>query len=440
MAADPDAARFDLVKPLAKGLWTRTRRGNWARPATCASSFEGRMSNGNDGDGRQPPSDDRTLLDPLSPEELKALREARQRMQAKRKDAGGVIKHQVVIGPGEQEGDAPTRAMPSLPSFDGQISLEKLQVSSPPQAAEREEALGAGLEDTLTSPEPSSDPDTIPGGEVHGSPPRDRAPSPSTDLPRPGGSSDVPRLRRNPVREVDRSADLPLGGRAGTGDVPSDANPPGQQPPGFGENTMMWMRRPQAPTTAPTSTTLPTPSSAEKASNLARNMGILAVVAAIAVAGVYAFGDRPRGTVELHTNPPNARLYIDGRLSEEPTPVRLNLSVGDHVLRVEKEGYQPSELPISVAEGDGGRTDIDLVPVSDPGLITVGVRVEPVAGDLTLDDRPFPKVRAVQIPNVDPSKPHTFRVQAPGYLKTERVVPAGELKATYSFTLEPDIE
>ena len=43
------------------------------------------MSEGHGGGGdRQKPTDDRTLLDPLNEDELKALREARQRMQAKK--------------------------------------------------------------------------------------------------------------------------------------------------------------------------------------------------------------------------------------------------------------------------------------------------------------------------------------------------------------------
>src|SRR5262245_38024685 len=78
--------------------------------------------------GRQkPPSDDRTLLDPLNADELKALREARAKMQATK---GGAVAHQVVIGRdgGEDIGDAPTRAMPQLPQFESKgSSLENLQ-------------------------------------------------------------------------------------------------------------------------------------------------------------------------------------------------------------------------------------------------------------------------------------------------------------------------
>jgi hypothetical protein len=50
------------------------------------------------------PTDDRTILDPLNAEELKALREARERFQKNAKSA---------IGPdaGEDLGDAPTRSV-----------------------------------------------------------------------------------------------------------------------------------------------------------------------------------------------------------------------------------------------------------------------------------------------------------------------------------------
>jgi hypothetical protein len=57
------------------------------------------------------PTDDRTILDPLNAEELKALREARERFQKNAKSA---------IGPdaGEDLGDAPTRSVGALPAFD----------------------------------------------------------------------------------------------------------------------------------------------------------------------------------------------------------------------------------------------------------------------------------------------------------------------------------
>ncbi|NJK88561.1 MAG: hypothetical protein HC923_03615, partial [Myxococcales bacterium] len=77
--------------------------------------------------GRRPPPDDRTLLDPLSNDELQKLREARQRMQAK-KGAGKstAIKHQVVITP-DGEDAVPRRQVP-LPTFDGSVTLENLRV------------------------------------------------------------------------------------------------------------------------------------------------------------------------------------------------------------------------------------------------------------------------------------------------------------------------
>src|SRR5262245_45281417 len=85
------------------------------------------------GGRRQPPPDDRTLLDPLNADELRALREARQKMQAAK--GGPAVAHQVVIGPdsGEDIGDAPTRAMPSLPQFENPgASLEKIPTGSMP--------------------------------------------------------------------------------------------------------------------------------------------------------------------------------------------------------------------------------------------------------------------------------------------------------------------
>ena len=109
------------------------------------------MSNGQGHGGSKPPQDDRTLLDPLSNDELRALREARQRMQAK-KEPTSAVAHQIVIGPdsGEDIGEAPTRAIPSLPSFEGNVSLE--HISAPPGPAEPQQRNTAGAVDPATVP------------------------------------------------------------------------------------------------------------------------------------------------------------------------------------------------------------------------------------------------------------------------------------------------
>src|SRR5687767_3745143 len=87
------------------------------------------MSNDQGKGGNPPATDDRTILDPLNADELRALREARERFQ---KQAAP----RPVVGPdaGQQDiGDAPTRAMPAIPSFDNSpgVSLDSLSSTGP---------------------------------------------------------------------------------------------------------------------------------------------------------------------------------------------------------------------------------------------------------------------------------------------------------------------
>ena len=389
------------------------------------------VASGNDGGKRQPPSDDRTLLDPLSNEELEALREARQRMQAKRKQQEGgssAIKHQIVIGPAasEEDGDAPTRAMPSLPSFDGEVTLDKLNfksASKPPAGAKSEDTQPGAKVPNL----PSDDERPFSGAK----PPPRQPPSRPVSERRRSPSADSTQPGVDPRRDPDQGrAAAPPSGKAG--------------PTGFGENTMMWMQPAKAPagatSTAPTGATFPLPSPEKKGVAWAQRIGVLLVLLAMAGAATFLLWPLPKGSLELYTDPPGARLYIDGAAREEPTPVKLTLGAGTHQLRLEKEGYESATVSVEVAADQEAREDVDLVPLSQPGLKTVGVRIEPVKANVTFDDTEHPRVRSVQMPNVDPNREHVIRVEAPGFLKTEQRIAAGQLQRTYSFTLEPDEE
>jgi hypothetical protein len=372
------------------------------------------MSTGSDGNGRQPPPDDRTLLDPLSHEELKALREARQRMQAKKKaeGQGSAVKHHIVIGPEEADGapDTEPPARPQLPKFDGDVTLDQLKVSSP-QPSRPEPPPTA---------EPMADQPTLVPGSLRVA---DVSPGPTTDP--------------DPAPPI---APQESGPYAGTQPPPARA---GQT--GFGENTMMWMKPVKAPegasSTAPNTMLLPKVSPAEKRRQSMKTIGLLAIMVFVIGTAAYLLRPVDTGAIEIHTNPPSAALYIDGNLQEQTTPARLaNLTVGEHTFRLEKEGYEPKSVTMTVESGDGGRRDVDLVPISNPGMMTVGIAVEPVAARVTIDEAVHEGVRTLQVANVDPNREHRIRVEANGYLRTEQIIPPGGLKNSYRFTLEPDSE
>lgn len=346
--------------------------------------------------GGKKPTDDRTLLDPLSSDELKALREARQRMQAK-KEGGPAVAHQIVIGPdqGEDIGDAPTRAMPALPSFEGNVSIDQIGTNPPHPMDPASREVGG----------PPSEPMS-----VHGQHPSSVPPQPQVQ-----------------------------------GGPPSQPGQPGVAgQTGFGENTLLWMQPPKPPPGvavggAATPDVLPKTSKKEQAKF--RLKAILAVVVFLGIGLAILFSamsPKPRGVLELHTNPPKAEVLINGKASNEVTPVKLTLPAGQHTIEVRLEGHEPDTFVVSIeGENHEQRKDIDLNPISKPGLMTISVSVQPVSANIVFDDvshtgRSFKKA------NVDPKAPHKITVEAGGYVKISQDIPAGELRREYSFVLQKD--
>jgi hypothetical protein len=343
------------------------------------------------GGGKKPgATDDRTLLDPLSDDELRALREARQKSQQKK---GGAVAHQIVIGPdtGEGIGDAPTRAMPSLPAFDGRVSLEQLGTGSFPQ-----QRVSGAVED------------------------------PAARAKAPVGPS------------VSRAASGPA---AGAGPVAG--------PTGFGENTLLWMAPPKPQSdaqivggAAAIADVLPKATPKEIAQRRLRAAGMVLGPLLIVGALVWAtIGGGATGAIELHTNPAKAQVKINGSVQAQLTPVRLsNLSDGDRI-EVVLDGHQPFAFDF-VARTDGSeeaeRKDIELDPISQPGKLTVSIEVQPVSANITVDGVTRSATRILKIPNLDPAQPHRITVEAGGYVKVDQEIPAGALKPTYTFSLQSD--
>ncbi|MCK6551363.1 PEGA domain-containing protein [Myxococcota bacterium] len=355
------------------------------------------------GGGKRQPADDRTLLDPLNADELKALREARQKMQA----AKGAVQHQVVIGPdaGEDIGDAPTRAMPALPQFDNPgVTLEKIPTGSMPAVSR---TPGQGTPRSGVAPQqPMSMAPTVPSGQ-HAGPPG------------------------------------PAAGPSG----------PVAGPTGFGENTLMWMSPPKVPQAAgtnPGATGMTGEMKAVKGASSKRTLMGVAFVAVLAVVigGLYfAFAKKERATIDLHTNPPKASVKINDTPTKNQTPMKLTLNEGTWDIEVSLDGHKTEKFSINVdaallkevAEKGGSiRRDVELEPISREGMMTVQVNVQPVAANITLDGTVYTAKRLVNVANVDPQQPHKLVIEAGGYVKIEQDIPAGQLKKAYNFILQKD--
>jgi hypothetical protein len=347
------------------------------------------------GGRRQPPPDDRTLLDPLNADELRALREARQKMQAAKSGGGGG--HQVVIGPdaGEDIGDAPTRAMPALPQFEN---------------------AGASLDKIGTGPNPAVNRQTVPSG-----------PNPT------GGRGAMPSqaMSQAPTQPAGQPQPPPAGG-------------PTAGPTGFGENTLLWMAPPKPPPAAAASTVggMTGEMRAVKRSpkSLAKPVAAIAVLVMILGGLAWAvLGKKERAVIDLHTNPPKAQVKINGTATKNMTPMKLNLQEGTYEVEINLEGYKPHIFTVNIEPGAApSRRDIDLEPISQAGMMTVAIAVQPVAANITVDGQLYPAKRSVNIANIDPNQAHKITIEAGGYVKIEQDVPAGQLKKNYNFILQQD--
>ncbi len=381
------------------------------------------MSNGQGHGGSKPPQDDRTLLDPLSNDELRALREARQRMQAK-KEPTSAVAHQIVIGPdsGEDIGDAPTRAIPSLPSFEGNVSLE--HISAPPGPAGPEQRVTEGAVDPATVPTVSQP-------------------------PRPAASAD-PRVGYDQSETVAMaSSGHSSPGSAEASSVPtapphpSSAPPPGgahPTQPGFGENTLLWMQPPkQAPMPQTGSHNVADffPRASRQEVNTGRLKTVAVTTIALLLAGAFLYlvlFASPKGILELHSVPTNAKVYIDDN-QYGATPVKLTLSEGSYRISLRLDGHEPAWVTANVQGDQSERKEVALTPLSQPGRMTVKIEVQPVAARIKIDGKTHADTRVLMVPNVDPNVAHKIEIEAPGYVKIVQEIRKEELKSSYSFVL-----
>lgn len=355
-------------------------------------------------DADNPGGGDRTVFDPLSADELKALREARQQLRS----PGGDAAARPPVGPdvGEDIGDAPTRAMKAIPSIDsGGVTLSTLD-TKPPKV--------------MPEPQPM-------------------APQASKPAPTPQQPMSVHHQATVPAQtSAAKSAPAPAL------NVPEDARVGG---PGFGENTLMWM----APVKAPEPQIIPerglaaaggmTPTqvpqeTASRKLTLAL-IGVLGVVAVV-VAGVFFLGGGGKpGIVELVTDPPGATVKIDGKAASEKTPLKATLPAGTYTVELSLAGHRTETFPLEVkSEAPPDRKDFSLFPLSDPDKKTVTINVSPVSANITVDGMAYSAKRAVRIPNLDPKASHTVVIEVGGFKKIEQEVKAGQLRDEYNFMLE----
>ena len=351
-------------------------------------------------DADNPGGGDRTVFDPLSADELKALREARQQLRS----PGGDTSARPQVGPdvGEDIGDAPTRAMKAIPSIDsGGVTLSTLDTKPHKVMPEPQPMTPQAARPAPTPQQPMS---------VHH----------QMTVPATGGQSPAPSAAPEEPR---------VGG------------------PGFGENTLMWM----APVKAPEAQIIPerglaaaggmTPTQIPQDSASRRLtlilIGVLGLVAVL-VGGVFFLGGGGKpGIVELVTDPPGATVKIDGKTAGEKTPLKATLPPGTYTVELALAGFRTETFPLEVkSEAPPDRKDLSLYPISDPDKKTVTITVGPIAANITVGNETFNAKRSVRIATLDPKRAHTVVIEAGGFKKIEQEVKAGQLRDEYNFILE----
>jgi hypothetical protein len=356
------------------------------------------------GKGGSPPTDDRTILDPLNADELRALREAKEKFQRAQSERPTVAGRGVGPDAGDDIGDAPTRALGALPTFDKPgPSLASLQSNQQAPAAR-----------IIADPKPlTPESARITTGTV------------GTPRPMPG------------------TAPLPGGGAPGGSAA---------QTPGFGENTLMWMQpvrveQPQVQAAQPGQhPSMPTivPTEPQSKRTVRAALGVV-VVGVIALLAYFLMSSGPkRSVVEIISVPDKADVELDGKSMQYKTNIKATLDPGSHRIVLKKEGYKDESFTLEISEagqpeGAGPiRKQIELTPISKPGLMTVSIEVGPVAANIRINDKAFSSKRAVKVADIDPNQVNKIVVEAGGYAKMETEIPAGQLKDTYNFLLQAE--
>ena len=72
----------------------------------------------------------------------------------------------------------------------------------------------------------------------------------------------------------------------------------------------------------------------------------------------------PAGQVRVASDPPGARISLDGRDLGRSTPDLFDLRLpGPHLLELSLEGHRPALLPFDLAPGEALELDVPLEPL-----------------------------------------------------------------------------
>src|SRR5207237_1188090 len=129
--------------------------------------------------------------------------------------------------------------------------------------------------------------------------------------------------------------------------------------------------------------------------------------------------------VTIESEPPGARLTVDGKASEKLTPATLELPPEKHVnVKLDKDGFAAQELSLT-APGPGERATFHaLLPLSSStALLTISA--EPETAEVSLDGLVLSPPAPSHDTFVAPGSRHKIKVAAPGFVDERQEVSLG---------------
>jgi hypothetical protein len=154
---------------------------------------------------------------------------------------------------------------------------------------------------------------------------------------------------------------------------------------------------------------------------------------------VLHLGQAP-ATIAVHSDPPGAAIFVDGKDSGHVTPAQLSVERGNHSLLVRKQGYLDETASTNLQPGQtfrfapalralGNVDDIRTVGkfkkifgagegASEMG--TVSVKTQPKGAQIAVNRRMLDKASPVQF-MIGPGN-YMIDITAPGYKSIHRVV------------------
>lgn len=122
------------------------------------------------------------------------------------------------------------------------------------------------------------------------------------------------------------------------------------------------------------------------------------------------------GALEVRSEPPGAKVYVDGKEVGE-TPADLsNIRAGGHMVRIGKEGYESHEEQVKVVEGERRKVSISLKKVVGGFL----VNTDPPGATILIEGKPV-GVSPYEVKDLSPGS-YKIKLMKEGYETWEKDV------------------